>query len=89
MVKELVAYLNDSEEMGETAFHQEADEACLRLFDEWLAGFCMYPIDEGIIQFYDVFVKKKNPQLACQALGTFPFIIISIMMKIFFLSFHD
>jgi len=69
VVKELVAYLNESGDVGETVFHQQADAICEEAFDEWLSGFCQYVIDGNILQLYEVIVEKKNPEIACQLIG--------------------
>jgi hypothetical protein len=46
LVKEIVPILNYNRSMGETQFHREMDDLCVRFFadDGWLIGFCQYII---------------------------------------------
>ncbi len=50
LVKEIVPILNYNRSMGETQFHREMDDLCVRFFadDGWLIGFCQYIISSSL-----------------------------------------
>lgn len=71
LVKEIVPILNYNRSMGETQFHREMDDLCVRFFadDGWLIGFCQYIVDSNGLEFYEIIVKRQQPQQACALLG--------------------
>jgi len=69
VMEEVIELVNANRSMGETRFHYEMDEACLRNFEPWLAGYCMYPLDQDALNLYQAVVLRNATKVVCTDMG--------------------